>query len=150
MLSQRAATPDAATLTACTFNDRNGDGEQNGGEGPMAGVELAFVNDLGDTGSGLTGQEGCVTWSDLPAATYAVTETFPLACLPTTAPYPPQVTLVDGQPAQVAIGNRCFGASAGPHLRGPERQRNVGCERSAAGRRGGRVEQRIRRERLGR
>ncbi len=110
VLSEHQVTPDATTLTACKFNDRNGDGAQGGDEGPMAGVQLAYLNDLGDSDSGVTGSDGCVTWINPPAATYAVTETFPLACLPTTDPYPPQVTLADGQSAQVEIGNRCFGA----------------------------------------
>lgn len=97
-------------LIACKFNDRNGNGAQDVGEGPMAGVALSWLNDLGGTGSSVTGQDGCVAWQDLPAATYAVTETPPPGCMPTTEPYPPQVILPPGQSRFVDIGNRCFGA----------------------------------------
>ena len=106
----RSSFQPQAGLTACKFSDRNGNGERDADEAPVSGVSLGYINDLGDTGSSVTGPDGCVIWADLPAATYAVTETSPLGCLPTTDPYPPQITITASQSAQVEIGNRCFGA----------------------------------------
>lgn len=97
-------------LAACKFNDRNGNGQRDPGDDPVAGIELTYHNDLGGSGSGETGQNGCVVWMSLPAATYTVTEETLPACSPTTDPYPPQVALAAGQSAQVEIGNRCYGA----------------------------------------
>ena len=84
-------------LTACKFNDRNGDGAQGGGQGPMAGVRSLSqrprrqrqrrhrVRMAAWRGDQPTGCDLCRD-RDVPAG-----------CMPTTVPYPPQVILAPGR-----------------------------------------------------
>ncbi len=97
-------------LRACKFNDRNGNGVRDPDDPSVAGVSMTYLNQFGATGSGVTGGDGCITWPQVAAGSYAVSEQVPPDCQVTTSPYPPETTVVAGQTAQVQIGNRCFGA----------------------------------------
>lgn len=98
------------TLVACKFEDRDGDGQQDSGEGPVSGILVSYLNGFGARATGITGADGCYTWRQAPAALYAVNEEVVAGCRVTTTPYPPQVTVTRGQTTTVSLGNRCFGA----------------------------------------
>lgn len=98
------------SLRVCKFEDRDGNGQQGAGEPAVPGVAVSFTGPGNSSGSGVTGNNGCFTWPQVPAGVYAVREQPPAGCRPTTAPYPPQVEVRPGQTATASIGNRCYGA----------------------------------------
>lgn len=96
-------------LRACKFNDANGNGQRDPGEPGVAGISMTYLSEHGASGSGVTGADGCVLWRQVGRGLYAVAELTPPNCQVTTSPYPPEITVTQGQVGQALIGNRCFG-----------------------------------------
>lgn len=97
-------------LRVCKFNDANGNGTRDPGEPGVAGITVNYLGELGATGTGITGADGCFTWQQVSRGRYVVSEVTPPNCQVTTSPYPPETTVGWAQTAHVVIGNRCFGA----------------------------------------
>ena len=94
------------TLVAAKFEDRNGNGDQNPGEGPLDGVTMNYTGSL-SSGAGLTAG-GLVTWPDVPAGEYTVSEVVPVSARATT-PTSATVVLAPGQVVTTTFGNQLLG-----------------------------------------
>ena len=70
------------------YEDINGNGSQDAGEGPIPGISVTIRFPDGSTDVRLTNASGDINWTDIPIGSYRVTETVPsgwLATLPTIA-----------------------------------------------------------------
>jgi YVTN family beta-propeller protein len=71
------------------FNDVNGDGKQQAGEGPLQDVLVRMRNPYGDIVGKYTGADGWITWDGIAIGDYQLTETVPTgyrATLPVSQP----------------------------------------------------------------
>jgi YVTN family beta-propeller protein len=71
------------------FNDINGDGKQQAGEGPIQGVLVRMRNPYGDIVGKYTGADGWITWDGIAIGEYQLTESVPpgyRATLPISQP----------------------------------------------------------------
>jgi hypothetical protein len=115
--------PPPGKLTACKYEDDNANGA-NDGEPALAGWALTIdpVDGAPEGATQITDDTGCVTWTNLSAGSYAVTESAPAGgnpwfntdpgssgpCLidPSGCPSPSKTTPVAlGQTSTVAFGN---------------------------------------------
>ncbi len=94
-------------LVAAKFEDRNGNGVQDAGEGPLDGVTMNYTGTLG-SGAGVTA-DGHVTWSDVAAGDYVVSEVAPPSARATT-PTSATVTLAPGGVVTTTFGNQLLGS----------------------------------------
>ena len=81
------------------FNDVNGDGRQQAGEGPLEGVLVRMRNPYGDDVGQYTGADGWIIWDGIAIGDYRLTETVPPG-------YP--ATLPASQPATVKIDTTTY------------------------------------------
>ena len=94
------------TLVAAKFEDRNGNGLQDTGEGALDGVTMTYTGTLSG-GAGQTAA-GLVVWADVPVGQYAVSEIVPASARATT-PTSATVVLNPGQVATTTFGNLLLG-----------------------------------------
>ena len=90
------------------YEDANGNGQRDAGEGPVAGVTVTIRYPGGAVESKLTGADGYASWTDLPIGTYRVTETVPPGWL-ATLPAAVDVTVTFNTTVDVTFGNRRVG-----------------------------------------
>jgi YVTN family beta-propeller protein len=93
-------------LVAAKFEDRNGNGVQDPGEGPLDGVTMTYAGALGD-GAGVTAG-GRVVWTNVAAGSYVVGEVVPVSARATT-PTSATVTLAPGGVVTTTFGNQLLG-----------------------------------------
>lgn len=87
-----------ARIFGLVFLDSDGNGAQNGGEGPQSGVTVKLTASGGSTTTKVTGADGTFSFDGLTAGTYTISEIVPAGFLQ-TAPPPPgtySVTAADG------------------------------------------------------
>jgi serine-aspartate repeat-containing protein C/D/E len=99
-------------ISGVKFNDVNGNGVRDAGEPGLSGVTITRTASTtpGAPASVVTGADGTFAFTNVPAGTYAVSETVPTG-FQQTAPAAPgtfTVTLAEGQ----AVGNLAFGNRA--------------------------------------
>jgi uncharacterized protein (DUF2141 family) len=91
------------------FIDADGNGTQNGGEGPQSGVTVRLTASGGATATKVTGSDGTFSFDGLVAGTYTISEVVPSGYIQ-TAPPPPgtfAVTASNGDSkGPYAFGNR--------------------------------------------
>ena len=95
-------------LRVLKYEDANGNGQRDAGEGPVAGVTVTIRHPGGTEESKLTGADGYASWTDLPIGTYRVTETVPPGWL-ATLPAAVDVTVNFNTTVDVTFGNRRVG-----------------------------------------
>jgi len=100
----------AGTLTVCKFNDLNGNGTQDSGEGGLSGWTIIIRKmDGTQVTTGTTGSNGCITFT-LPPDQYKVEETIPTgSCWVKTGPQgnanPITTTVTACSTTNISIGN---------------------------------------------
>ena len=101
-----------ADITACKFYDRDGDGEADEGEPPVAGIlfTLDGIDIRGDVISlvDYSGANGCVTFAGLLPGEYTLCEVVPPGWIPTTDTCT-SFTLAEGIDVSFGFGNVCTG-----------------------------------------
>lgn len=73
-------------LDVFKFDDFNGNGIQDGGDLPVAGVLIQLRTPFGDVVGKLTGADGRALWQNIAIGSYTVTETVPAGREPTLPP----------------------------------------------------------------
>ena len=118
-------------LRVFKYEDLDGDGQREAGEGPVQGITVTVRYPDGVTNTRLTGADGYISWNAIPVGSYRVTETLPAnwrAILPASVAAQVNFQRDDGgdvrQPAQEVLY-----LSAAPvvsdrrfHLRPPRHQ----------------------------
>ncbi len=102
------ATPPGG-LEVFKFEDRDGDGVQDAGEPPLAGVSIHVESaGCGQAADGITGGDGYLRWPGRCAGSWVVAETPPPGLTPTT-PISQTVSVSTGMTTTVRFGNRGLG-----------------------------------------
>ena len=95
-------------LRVLKYEDANGNGQRDAGEGPVAGVTVTIRHPGGAVESKITGADGYANWTELPIGTYRVTETVPPGWL-ATLPAAVDVAVTFNTTVDVTFGNRRVG-----------------------------------------
>src|SRR5215471_7102744 len=102
------------TVSGLKFNDANGNGVQDPGEGGLAGVTITLSGG-GTTRTAVTGSDGTFSFTAVPFGTYTLSETPPVNFVQTAPPPPGTISvLVDFGHQSVtgsAFGNRAIPGS---------------------------------------
>ena len=102
------ANQQLGNLRVLKYEDANGNGQRDAGEGPVAGVTVTLRHPGGAVESKITGADGYANWTELPIGTYRVTETVPPGWL-ATLPAAVDVTVTFNTTVDVTFGNRRVG-----------------------------------------
>ena len=101
-------------LRVFKFEDINGNGVQDAGEGPVAGIEIQIRPVAGslcpsEASSQFTGPDGYATWHDIAIGQYIVSEVLPACWRVTREPTNP-VTVMAQMTTEVTFANQRLGA----------------------------------------
>ena len=66
-------------LRVFKYEDIDGDGQRDAGEGPVQGIAVTVRFPSGATETKLTAADGYTAWNAIPVGSYRVTETLPRA-----------------------------------------------------------------------
>ena len=115
LFGNRAAAV-GGSISGTKFNDANGNGVRDAGEGGQPGVTIQLKPSSGPTLTATTDAAGAFTFTGLAAGTYVLSEVVPAGFVQ-TAPPPPgtiSVTLAAGQTATgFLFGNQAVAAGTG-------------------------------------
>ena len=103
--------PIPGTLEVFKFEDRNGNGVQDAGEPPLAGVTINASSPCGQFVTGTTGADGYLRRTNRCVGVWIVSEDPPVHYVATTPPLASTI-VTSGSTATVRFGNRGLGSLA--------------------------------------